>query len=142
MKALALAVIVCVCASLIVGCRKEKPEEAADAALGSGPVEPVSREGWAVERVNRAKWSEGKAMMGTIAMAIRAYCAENRETPPDNSLEALGFMADDFRGTYFDASMFEFKVSSASPVKYVITATNNNLRPARISFEDGVFTEH
>ena len=36
-------------------------------------------------RVDAAKWSEGKAMMGTIATAIRAYVAEVDKDIPDLS---------------------------------------------------------
>ena len=82
--------------------------------------------------IDQAKWSEGKAIMGSLATAIRAYYAEHGQIPPDNSIQALGFIADDLRGNYFNAAMFEFKVSSAQPLRYVITATNENLRPARM----------
>ena len=53
-------------------------------------------------RVDAAKWSEGKAMMGTIATALRAYGAEKGDTgtwPP--SLTDLGFVAGDLTGKYF-----------------------------------------
>jgi len=65
-------------------------------------------------RIDAAKWSEGKAIMGTIATAIRAYMAE--KNPPEDpaagntfnfdhvSLPAteLGFNAPtDLVGTYF-----------------------------------------
>ncbi len=53
-------------------------------------------------RIDAAKWSEGKAMMGTIATALRAYGAEKGDDgtwPP--SLVQLGFVAGDLNGTYF-----------------------------------------
>ena len=53
-------------------------------------------------RVDAAKWSEGKAMMGTIATALRAYGTEKGDAgtwPP--SLVELGFVAGDLTGTYF-----------------------------------------
>ena len=53
-------------------------------------------------RIDSAKWSEGKAMMGTIATALRAYGAEKGDDgtwPP--SLVQLGFVAGDLTGTYF-----------------------------------------
>ena len=53
-------------------------------------------------RIESAKWSEGKAMMGTIATALRAYGAEkgdNGTWPP--TLTNLGFVAGDLTGTYF-----------------------------------------
>jgi len=33
-------------------------------------------------RINEAKWSEGKVMMGTVARAIRAYHGEKGPTGP------------------------------------------------------------
>jgi prepilin-type N-terminal cleavage/methylation domain-containing protein len=53
-------------------------------------------------RIDASKWSEGKAMMGTIATALRAYGAEkgdNGTWPP--SMTQLGFVAGDLTGTYF-----------------------------------------
>jgi len=53
-------------------------------------------------RIDAAKWSEGKAGMGSVATALRAYAAEKGATgtyPP--SLTELGFIASDLHGTYF-----------------------------------------
>ena len=53
-------------------------------------------------RIDSAKWSEGKAMVGTIATALRAYGAEKGDAgtwPP--TLTQLGFVAGDLTGTYF-----------------------------------------
>ena len=53
-------------------------------------------------RIDAAKWSEGRAMMGTVATALRAYGAEKGPAgnwPP--SLVELGFQAGDLTGTYF-----------------------------------------
>jgi len=67
-------------------------------------------------RIDAAKWSEGKAMMGTIATAVRAYCAEwdGDPTDPAPSLDLttlvmdddLGFRAGDLEGTYFTQGDF------------------------------------
>ena len=67
-------------------------------------------------RIDAAKWSEGKAMMGTIATALRAYCAEWDGQPddPNPSLdlttlamdEDLGFRPGDLTGTYFQEGLF------------------------------------
>ncbi|RLG22831.1 hypothetical protein DRN85_10320 [Methanosarcinales archaeon] len=64
-------------------------------------------------RIDAAKWSEGKAMMGTIATAIRAYVAELDENLPDltvlngdNLDKCLGFRLGDLEGTYFTRSNF------------------------------------
>jgi len=70
-------------------------------------------------RVDSAKWSEGKAMMGTIATALRAYGAEKGDAgtwPP--SLTELGFVAGDLTGTYFVDGDFDW-----SDADYVSTAT-------------------
>jgi len=53
-------------------------------------------------RIDASKWSEGRAMMGTIATALRAYGAEKGDVgtwPP--SLTQLGFVPGDLTGTYF-----------------------------------------
>ncbi len=53
-------------------------------------------------RIDAAKWSEGKSMMGTIGTALRAYGAEKGDDgtwPP--TLTNLGFVAGDLTGTYF-----------------------------------------
>jgi prepilin-type N-terminal cleavage/methylation domain-containing protein len=53
-------------------------------------------------RIDSAKWSEGKAMMGTVATALRAYGAEKGDAgtwPP--TVTQLGFVAGDLTGTYF-----------------------------------------
>ena len=63
-------------------------------------------------RIDAAKWSEGKAIMGTIATAIRAYVAENGEDMAnfDEIAEpaALGFAAGDLNGTYFSEGDFSW----------------------------------
>jgi len=44
-------------------------------------------------KIDKAKWSEAKAMMGTIAVAIRGWCAEDggiNGNPMPSSLAELG----------------------------------------------------
>jgi len=79
-------------------------------------------------RIDAAKWSEGKAMMGTVATALRAYGAEKGDAgtwPP--SMTQLGFVAGDLTGTYFDDANFTWTanyVSTATPsLTYTITCT-------------------
>ena len=73
-------------------------------------------------RIDSAKWSEGKAMMGTIGTALRAYGAEKGDTgtwPP--TITDLGFVAGDLTGTYFvDA---DFTWVAAYPVGGNLTFT-------------------
>jgi prepilin-type N-terminal cleavage/methylation domain-containing protein len=80
-------------------------------------------------RIDAAKWSEGKAMMGTIATAIRAYAAENGTTATNPVLDfaqgttSLGFASGDLTGTYFadaDFSISGINLTTA-PIQYTIT---------------------
>lgn len=74
-------------------------------------------------RIDAAKWSEGKAMMGTIATAIRAFCAETDTNIPDLSAlrfdEDLGFRAGDLEGTYFSFIGGDFKIL-ATGSQYIV----------------------
>ncbi len=81
-------------------------------------------------RIDAAKWSEGKAMMGSIATAIRAYHAQVGPTgaPPDADPltpppKGLGFAAGDLTGTYFSDGDFKVSVTDMDPLTYTITCT-------------------
>ena len=80
-------------------------------------------------RIDAAKWSEGKAMMGSIATAIRAYHAEKGPagTAPTAIVGSadteLGFTAADLTGTYFDDSDFTMSVTDMDPLTFTITCT-------------------
>jgi len=70
-------------------------------------------------RIDAAKWSEGKSMMGTIATAMRAYAAEKGtgSTPPTAIVgpsvpTTLGFDQQDLTGTYFQYSDFGFTIQN------------------------------
>ena len=90
-------------------------------------------------RIDSAKWSEGKSMMGTIGTAIRAYCAETDEAPPtgllsvDATATALGFTQGDLTGTYFLPGMFTiaatYDPNSTTPLDFLITADHDALEP-------------
>jgi type IV pilus assembly protein PilA len=95
-------------------------------------------------RIDSAKWSEGKAMMGTIATAIRAYAAENDAGPGDDTLSTaayatkLGFTQADLTGTYFTPGMFAvsdctYDSNSATPLVFTIRATNHLLVPGEVT---------
>ena len=99
-------------------------------------------------RIDSAKWSEGKAMMGTIATALRAYGAEKGDAgtwPP--TLTNLGFVAGDLTGTYFVDGDFTWADadydSAASPsLTYTISAKHATLNPGEIQLTHlGVWTE-
>jgi len=78
--------------------------------------------------VDSAKWSEGKATMGTIATALRIYMAIEREDfEPVPTLEKLGVAPWILDGTYFkggDSSVSDFSwvITGYDPIEYVITA--------------------
>ena len=78
-------------------------------------------------RIDAAKWSEGKAMMGSIGTAIRAYHAEkgpsgNAPTVLTPLATGLGFAAGDLTGTYFVDADFSF-VCVMSPFTFTVTCT-------------------
>jgi hypothetical protein len=75
-------------------------------------------------RTDAAKWSEGKTIMGTIAVAIRAWVVEHRIAgnwdDTTLTLKRLGFMPGDLRGNYFNEDHFSWTVS--------FDTANNELR--------------
>jgi len=81
-------------------------------------------------RIDSAKWTEGKAMVGTIATAIRAYVAETNASlaAADKGTlgyEDLGLVEGDFQGTYFDPDLFDWSVSytpSTNVLLFTVTA--------------------
>ena len=82
-------------------------------------------------RIDDAKWSEGKAMMGTIGSAIRAFSAQSQGevTLAANPIGTeLGFIAGDLTGTYFDDADFGIVGSyteATNTLVYTITCTKN-----------------
>jgi prepilin-type N-terminal cleavage/methylation domain-containing protein len=81
-------------------------------------------------RIDAAKWSEGKAMLGSIATAIRAYHAEKGPsgTAPDaivgTGATALGFVSTDLDGTYFTNGCFALTGAvGMNPLTFTITCT-------------------
>jgi len=73
-------------------------------------------------RIDDAKWSEGRAMMGSIATSIRAWCAEKGPDYDDGTdpvypltLADLGFYTNDLMGTYFEDTDFSFSVTACGP---------------------------
>ncbi len=83
-------------------------------------------------RIDSAKWSEGKAIMGTIGTALRAYAAEKGVTGSYGAgaptMTQLGFAASDFTGTYFATGNFTWTTTFAAggnpPLTFTITATS------------------
>jgi prepilin-type N-terminal cleavage/methylation domain-containing protein len=101
-------------------------------------------------RIDSAKWSEGRAITGTIARALRTHVAEkgNNFTPVP-TLAQLGFEPGDMDGNYFSGGEsgtndFSWVIISNNPMDFLITATApagiNN--PSLITLNHaGVFTE-
>ncbi len=104
-------------------------------------------------RIDAAKWSEGKAALGTIATALRAYGAEKGTSGTYGaglpSLTTLGFSAGDLKGTYFAIANYSVVTSAytagATPE---LTFTVRAAAPAGITTpsavtlkEDGTWTE-
>jgi beta-lactamase regulating signal transducer with metallopeptidase domain len=105
----------------------------------------------AQRRIDAAKWSEGKAMLGTIATAIRAWVAEKS---PDGSWDSnsltfadLGFIKGDLTGTYFDESNFSWIITynkNIGKLSYTIRATAGKgmKYPSVVTLnQDGQFTQ-
>jgi len=99
-------------------------------------------------RIDAAKWSEGKAIMGTVATALRAYGAEKGDngTWPPTQVQ-LGFVAGDLAGTYFNDGDITWAAAYDSTVTpsltYLITAssTKTTLVPATVTLNHlGVWT--
>jgi type IV pilus assembly protein PilA len=82
-------------------------------------------------RIDAAKWSEGKAMMGSIATAIRAYAAEKGPGGAQPTAiigmgdTELGFAVGDLSGTYFVDGDFALTAVDiqATPITFTITCT-------------------
>jgi prepilin-type N-terminal cleavage/methylation domain-containing protein len=101
-------------------------------------------------RIDSAKWSEGKAIMGTIARALRAHVAEkgNGFTPVP-TLAQLGFEPGDLDGTYFTGGEsgtndFSWVINTNNPIDFLVTATApaGVKSPSKITLDSaGNFTE-
>jgi len=97
-------------------------------------------------RIDAAKWTEGKAMMGTIATAIRAHVAmSNKDIPgvaptgePVPDVTTLGFRPGDLAGTYFAEADFSWDVTydrATNALTFLVTA--NKPAAGGISSPDG-----
>jgi len=84
-------------------------------------------------RIDSAKWSEGKAAMGTIVTALKAYCVEQSANVTSAAVGDLGFASNDLDGTYFTSSDYVVTAvsytASTGALTYTITGTKSNLVP-------------
>jgi len=80
-------------------------------------------------RIDSAKWSEGRAIMGIIARALRGHAAEKGANfTPVPTLAELGFEPGDLDGNYFTGGEsgtndFSWVINSNDPINFLITAT-------------------
>ena len=79
-------------------------------------------------RIDSARWSEGKAIMGIIARALRTHIAEkDKNFTPVPTMAQLGFEPEDLDGTYFTGGEsgtndFSWVINSNNPIDFLITA--------------------
>lgn len=101
-------------------------------------------------RIDSAKWSEGKAIMGTVARSLRTHVAEKGSNfTPVPTLTQLGFNPGDLNGTYFTGGEsgtndFSWVINNNDPINFLITATApaGIDSPSKITLNQaGVFTE-
>ena len=101
-------------------------------------------------RIDSAKWSEGKSVMGTIATAIRVHVAEKGSSfTATPTLAQLGFSASDLTGTYFTGGEsgignFSWAITASDPIAFTVTATAGTgiTTPSKIVLaQDGSWTE-
>lgn len=82
-------------------------------------------------RVDSAKWSEGKVMLGTIATAMRAYAGEkgwNGGNPTaifGTGQTELGFLSGDLTGRFFTDDDFQIDAVNinATPITFTLRCT-------------------
>ena len=97
-------------------------------ALLAAVIIPIMR-----GRVDSAKWSEGRAMAGTIKTAIKAYYAERGVGAPEPAYADMGIADGDLEGKYFKYSQGSFTWSASyfgepEPVlEYTITITSRQV---------------
>ncbi|MHC4076580.1 MAG: type IV pilin protein [Planctomycetota bacterium] len=80
-------------------------------------------------RIDSAKWSEGKAIAGSIATSLRVHVAEKGSAfTAVPTLSQLGFGANDLTGTYFAGGEsgvgdFAWVLTDDDPITYTVTIT-------------------
>ena len=101
-------------------------------------------------RLNSAKWSEGKAITGTIARSLRAHIGEQSAGfAAVPTLNQLGFAPDGLNGTYFSGGEsgvgdFSWVINGNNPIDFLITSTApaGVTTPSQITLDHtGTFTE-
>jgi prepilin-type N-terminal cleavage/methylation domain-containing protein len=100
--------------------------------------------------IDSARWSEGRAIMGIIARALRTHITENgNDFKPVPTLTELGLEPGNLNGTYFSGGEsgtndFSWVINSNDPIEYLITATApaGINSPSQVTLNHaGIFTE-
>jgi len=95
-------------------------------------------------RIDSAKWSEGRAVMGIIARSLRSHISEKSNNfTPVPTLAQLGFETGDLNGNYFSGGEsgtndFSWVINSNKPIDFLITAT----APAGINSPSEITLDH
>ena len=101
-------------------------------------------------RLNSAKWSEGKAIAGTISRALRVHIGEQGASfAAIPSLNQLGFTSNGLNGTYFSGGEsgtgeFSWVINGNNPIDFLVTvaAPAGVTTPSQITLDHtGTFTE-
>ena len=91
-------------------------------------------------RIDTAKWSEGKALAGTIAMALRTYVVGTAELGPWDEVslpaEKLGITAQDLDGTYFQKENFRWSAQRDGTFLITIDKPPEIVAPAQITLDN------
>ena len=73
--------------------------------------------------LDSVKWSEGKATMGSIATALRAYVLEaGASSSRRPTASQLGFSSGDLEGAYFTTRSYWWVIIDDAPIRYLIMA--------------------
>ena len=100
-------------------------------------------------RTDSSKWSEGKAVAGSIRTAARTYCSEMGRTfdYTGTTLAQLGFASGDLAGRFFSEDCFSITFNGYNDYLIDIdaslsTSTEAPTTPGEMTLDDeGVFTE-
>ena len=96
-------------------------------------------------RVDNGKWTEGKAGIGSIVTALRAYGAETKSAT--TSLSELGFISSDLHGTYFVIGDYtivaaNYTIGNDPEMTYTIQCTKATLNPTGWQIDEtGTWTQ-
>jgi hypothetical protein len=125
----------------LYGCKKEEPQQGNNSPPMSTPLEEQSpaeqaqlepaEDTQADNSTELLKWEEGKSLAGFVAVALRAYAAENdMNIDYENiTVQKLSDSPNDLQGFYFDINNLHLSdVSFDSsrtehPLRYTITVT-------------------